>query len=136
MIGGQALKEQYIEAIIAIMRQYGGELEDAWLPQAAEKILAGGLQQVRAFSARPDEATIVQAVEELSQAETKGDKIIAVMTLAFMLGTTKMPTDVAIGLFDELLFRLFDSTVNAEELTAIKAIAAALYTTATENSPF
>lgn len=130
------MKEEYVRAITAILRQYEGELgNDQDLQNAAEKILSSGLYWVRAFSGKPEEATIVAMIDELGRSEGRLEKIISVMALAFVLGTTRMPTDVATGLFDELLFRLFSDESN-DQLTAIKAIAAALYTTATDNSPF
>lgn len=134
--GGKVLKEEYVQAIIAILRQYQGELGDGQgLHNAAETILSAGLYWVRAFSGKPEEATIVAMIDELGRPGGRPEKIISVMTLAFVLGTTRMPTDVATGLFDELLYRLFSDESN-DQLTAIKTIAAALYTTATDNSPF
>lgn len=130
------MKEEYVRAITAILRQHEGKLgNDQDLQNAAEKILSSGLYWVRAFSGKPEEATIVAMIDELGRPGGRLEKVISVMALAFVLGTTRMPTDVATGLFDELLFRLFSDESN-DQLTAIKAIAAALYTTATDNSPF
>lgn len=130
------MKEEYVRAITAILRQYEGEVgAEQGLQNAAGTILSSGLYWVRAFSGKPEEATIVAMIDELGRPGDRLGKIISIMTLAFVLGTTRMPADVATGLFDELLYRLFSAESN-DQLTAIKTIAAALYTTATDNSPF
>lgn len=129
------MKEQYIQAIHSILLQHGAQADDDCLT-AAESILNDGFHWVREFSKQPSEATVVNMVHHLSRAVTEQDKTVALMTLAFVLGTTKMPTDVATGLFDELLFRFFDNRSSDEELTALKAMVANLYQLATEYSPF
>ena len=130
------LKEQYIQAIQSILLQHDAQAGDNTSLTAAEAILNNGFHWVREFSKQPNETTIVNMIHQLSEAATEQDKVVALMTLAFVLGTTKMPTDVATGLFDELLFRFFDSRSSDEELTALKAMVANLYQLAAEYSPF
>lgn len=131
------MKEQYIQAIQSILSQHASYLGDQdCLYAMADSILSSGFQWVREFSKNPQEETVVHMVLELSQANTQVEKVTHIMTLAFVLGTTKMPTDVATALFDEVLSRLFDSQVSDEELTTMKAMIVGLYTTATENSPY
>lgn len=130
------MKEQYIQAIHSILLQRGAHAGDDACYIAAESILKDGFHWVREFSKQPSEATVVTMIHHLSRAATEQDKVVALMTLAFVLGTTKMPTDVATGLFDELLFRFFDNRASDEELTGLKAMVANLYQLATEYSPF
>lgn len=136
ILGGYLLKEQYIQAIHSILLQHDAQAGDDACFTAAESILKDGFHWVREFSKQPSEATVVNMIHHLSRAATEQDKVVALMTLAFVLGTTKMPTDVATGLFDELLFRFFDNRSSDEELTRLKAMIANLYQLATEYSPF
>ncbi|QJW46465.1 hypothetical protein HA075_11990 [bacterium BFN5] len=130
------MKEQYIQAIQSILLQHATYAGDDACYTVAESILKDGFHWVREFSKQPSEATVVTMIHHLSRAATEQDKVVALMTLAFVLGTTKMPTDVATGLFDELLFRFFDNRASDEELTRLKAMVANLYQLATEYSPF
>ncbi|MPM90562.1 hypothetical protein SDC9_137683 [bioreactor metagenome] len=130
------MKEQYIQAIHSILLQHDTQAGDDDFLTAAESILKDGFHWVREFSKQPSEATVVNMIHHLSRAATEQDKVVALMTLAFVLGTTKMPADVATGLFDELLFRFFDNCSSDEKLTGLKAMVANLYQLATEYSPF
>jgi len=130
------LKEQYIAAIKSIMLQYTNDIgDDAAVAKAAEIIFDSGMHWVQQFINNQNEETIVNMVITLSSANTYTDKVTSLMTLAFVLGTTKMPTDVATALFDELSSRIF-ADESSDDLTPIRAMIASMYTTATHNSPF
>lgn len=129
------MKEQYIQAIKTIMLKFTTDIgDDVSLTTAAEAILDSGLRHVQQFSKNPESEAILNVIKELGTADTYTGKVIAIMGLAFALGTMKIPTDVSILFFDELLALLF--TKKFPELTAIKAMMASMYETATHNSPY
>ncbi|MBC8014136.1 MAG: hypothetical protein H7X79_00130 [Sporomusaceae bacterium] len=129
------MKEQYVQAIKTIMLQFTPDIgDDASLTTAAEAILDTGLSHIRQFSENPGSEAILTAITKLGNADTYIDKVIAIMSLAFALGTMKIETDVSIRFFDELLYLLF--TKDFEELTAMKAMMASMYETADHNSPY
>ncbi|MEG6586115.1 hypothetical protein [Dendrosporobacter sp. 1207_IL3150] len=130
------MKEQYTQLIKAFIQQYSNIGDEACITEIAGQVLDSSFQWIREFSKNPHEETIVNMIIELSAAKTPAAKMTSLLVLAFVLGTTKMPTDVATGLFDELLFRLYDAETSDEELTNYKSVIANLYTTANENSPF
>ena len=129
------MKEQYVEAIKKIILQFTTEIgDDVSLTTAAEAILDSGLCNVQQFSKNPGSEIIINTITELGTADTYIDKVITTMGLAFALGTMKIPTDVSIHFFDQLLSLLFTSDV--PELAGMKAMMASMYETATYNSPF
>ena len=129
------MKEQYVGAIKIIILQFTTEIgDDVSLTAAAEAILDSGLRHVQQFSQNPGSAIIQSTITELGTADTYTDKVIGIMGLAFALGTMKIPTDVSIHFFDELLALLF--TADFPELAAMKAMMASMYETANHNSPF
>ena len=135
IFGGDILKEQYVQAIKTIIVQFTTDIgDDVSLTTTAETTLDSGLRHVQHFCNNPGSAAILNMITELGTADAYTDKIIAIMGLAFALGTMKIPTDVSIGFFDELLSLLF--TAQFAEITAMKAMMASMYETATHNSPF
>lgn len=135
ILGGDILKEEYVQAIKTIILQFTTDIgDDVSLTAAAEAILDSGLRHVEHFSKNPGSESILTRITELGSADTYTDKIIAIMGLAFALGTMKVETDVSIRFFDELLSLVF--TTDFSELTAMKAMMASMYETATYNSPF
>lgn len=129
------MKEQYVQAIKTIILQFTTNIgDDVSLTTTAEAILDSGLRHVQHFCNNPGSETILNMITELGTADAYNDKIIAIMGLAFALGTMKIPTDVSIRFFDELLSLLF--TTEFAELTAMKAMMASMYETASHNSPF
>ena len=129
------MKEQYVQAIKTIILKFTTDIrDDASLTTAAEAILNSGVNYIRQFSEHPGSEAILAAITELSAADTYIDKVIAIMSLAFALGTMKVETDVSIRFFDELLYLLF--TKDFDELTAMKAMMASMYETADHNSPY
>lgn len=129
------MKEQYAQAIKTIILQFTADInDDASLTKAAEAILDSGICYIRRFSENPGSENILNAITELSTADTHINKIVAIMSLAFALGTMKIETDVSITFFDELLYLLF--TKDFAELTAMRAMMASMYETATHNSPY
>lgn len=135
IIGGDILKEEYTQAIKSIILQFSPDIsDDVTLTAAAKVILDSGLCHIRQFSENPGSEAILNAITKFGTADTHIDKVIAIMSLAFALGTMKIEEDIAIRFFDELLYLLF--TKEFEELTAMKAMMASMYETASHNSPF
>jgi len=129
------LKEQYVQAIKTIILQFTTVIGDGVsLTKTAEAILDSGLRHVQHVCKNPGSASIRNMITELGTADAYTDKVIAIMSLAFALGTMKIPTDVSIQFFDELLALIFKADFS--ELTAMKALMASMYETATHNSPF
>lgn len=129
------MKKEYAQAIKTIILKFTTEMgDDASLTIASEGVVDLGLSHVQHFCENPGSVAILDRITQLGTADTYHDKVIAIMGLAFALGTMKIPTDVSIQLFDNLLDLLF--ATDYSELSAMKAMMASMYETASHNSPF